>query len=161
MYRHANTIQIQIRDTPSLYIIDVSPKTWRWALRISVSYSGKSADTSQPYSPLCFCVFDQVEINNTDDTKDTIQVTPQIKLRRSSLLNWLKKPPWKKSDGGESNNELAICEVSCRQVSIYVSIPASLYNVFEHFKINLQLCILLKYDNFSNDYVIINLQVCI
>ena len=162
MYRNANTYQIQIRDTPSLYIIDVSPKTWRWALRMSVSYSRKSADTSQPYNPLCFGIFDQVdEINNTDDTKDTFQMIPQIKLRRSSFsIKLNKKAPWKKSDGGESNNELAICEVSCRQVSIYVSIPASLYNVFEHFKINLQLCVL-KYDNFSNDYFIINLQVCI
>ena len=32
------------------------------------------------------CVFDQVDqINNTDDTKDTFQMIPQIKLRGSSF----------------------------------------------------------------------------
>ena len=77
--------------------------------------------------PAVFLCFDQVgEI--TDDTKDTFQMIPQIKLRGPSFnIKLNKKPPWKKSDGGESNNELAICEVSCRQISIYVSIPASLY----------------------------------
>ena len=159
MYRNANTIQIQIRDRPSSYIIDVSPKTWRWALRISVSYSGKSADTSQPYSPLCFCVFDQVdEINNTDETKDTIQMTPQIKLRRSSLLNWIKKNTLKK-EWRRRVQQWAGHLWSQLSTSFHLCFHTYKF-VFEHFKINPQLCIL-KYDNFSNDYDIINLQVCI
>ena len=87
-------MQIQFKykyETHHLYILSTSHQRHEDGLFEYPCHTLGSRRTPRNRTARCVFDVDQVEINNTDDTKDTIQMIPQIKTEKILLIKLNKK----------------------------------------------------------------------